>query len=485
MICAVIKGPTLTEVRDQLKRAMNGASIVELRLDFFAPEALKHLQQLLNDFSLPMIFTLRPLDQGGAFSGSEERRLEQIRNFAKLKPAYFDLEYTIPAQFASELKEEHPQIQIIISFHDFDKMPPLEATLSKLKKVQGDLYKIAVMPHSSVEALSLLNFMRSHRSNVLAMGMGLYGKITRILAPIFGGRFVYASLEVELATAEGQITVADLNTIYHYTDLSPSTAIYGLIGNPLGTSFGYLTHNAVMQAVGLDAVYLNFPLYPDQLKQFLELAKTVDIKGLSATMPLKEMCIPYLDQIDPWAKKAGSVNTLKIEQGKISGCSTDGDGALDSIEEKMPVKGKKVIFIGAGGACRAAASVAILRGAEVIILNRDEERAIKLADELGCKGGSLTQLKVEFQRGYQVLINATPAPMPIDPELILPRSIVMDMVISPIETPFLLEAKKRGCSLVYGYEMFANQAVGQFHFWFSKKITPDTIKRVVWDRVKR
>jgi 3-dehydroquinate dehydratase / shikimate dehydrogenase len=479
MLCAVIKGPTLQQAREQLAQAKQKCSLVELRFDYFHEISLEQIRQLHHDFAIPMIFTLRPISQGGAYDKSEEERLAKIEELASIKPAYIDLEYTVAPSFVEKLRAQSPATKFIISFHDFEKMPPLAPILTRLKQLKGDLYKIAVMVHSSTEALSVLSFMRDNQPGLLVMGMGPYGEITRILSPVYHGVFTYAALEQGLSSAPGQLTVDQLNSIYHIENLTPLTQIYGLIGDPVTKSIGYLTHNAVMHELGLPAIYLNFPVSKDQLKEFISEARKAGLAGLSITMPLKEDILPLIEKVDPWAREIGAVNTLIFTRTGIKGYNTDGKGAVDAIEEKIAVKGKKIIIIGAGGATKAIAKEALDRGAHLIILNRNPERALTLAKLLGCRGGSIDLLADEAPQGYDILINATPSAMPIDSSYILPNSVVMDINTWHMATPFLECANEKGCAVVYGYDMFINQAAEQFKIWFGMKDLKSKIREKV------
>lgn len=468
-ICIVIKGPTIEKAIKQLEIASRTCSLVELRLDYFEEIDLESIRNLLQQFPIPMIFTLRSTSQGGNYRGSEDKRLEKIKELATLKPEYLDLEYDNPLTFKD--------LKIIRSYHDFEKMPSLDETLQKM--TNGDIYKMAFMLHSNEEALVLLQFMKDHR-NVLAMGMGPYGETTRILAPLFGAKFVYASIDPETSTAPGQVNVEELSKIYHFQDLNEATKIFGLIGKPVDKSLGHLAHNAVMHH--LNSVYLKFQVPENHLKGFMAQVKRANFGGLSVTMPLKELIIPYLDEIDPWAKKVGAVNTLVFVKGKIKGYNTDGKGALDAIEAKIKVRGKKLLFIGAGGASKAIIAEAIARGAQVTLLNRDAQKALELSEKMGCSGGSLEQISEEYEKGYDLLINATSVPDPIDSKWILPNSGVMDINTRNIDTPFLLNAKEKNCSIIYGYEMFIAQAVEQIELWFGKS---DGIKEIIQKAVLR
>jgi 3-dehydroquinate dehydratase/shikimate dehydrogenase len=483
MLCGVIKGPTYEEATQQLAEAQAHCFLVELRLDFFKTINNDQIETLRRNFSIPMIFTLRSTLQGGVYTGSEEEKIQQMMKLAFLKPEYIDLEYTISQTFIAELRKKYPTTKIIVSYHDFKKMPSPDHVRKEMQRLDADIYKMAFMLKSSVEALSLLLFMRVHASNVLAMGMGPFGESTRILGPIFGACFVYGSIEQESTTAPGQIPVKTLSEIYRYNHLSPATSIYGLIGDPVNKSLSHISHNSAFQLQNIDAVFVKFPLAQNEVENFLILAKELGVRGLSITMPLKEVVIPFLEDIDPWAKKIGAVNTLLFEDGKIKGFNTDGKGALDAIEEKIKVSGKKIVFIGAGGAAKAVIAEAIDRGAIVIILNRDEKRALDLANKMDCSGGPLEQMQSEFDSGYDILINATPSLMPIDTKWIISGTVVMDLKTQPQNTEFLKEAKAKKCTLVYGYEMFVNQAVEQFKIWLGDKIDLKKAKQTLRDTV--
>lgn len=221
MLCCVIKGPTYEKAYQQLTQAQAHCSLAELRLDFFDTIDCEQIQKLRNDIPLPMIFTLRSRSQGGDYDGSEEERINQIRKLSQLKPEYIDVESDVSPTFTNELKTKNPDTKIIVSFHDFEKMPSLELVLKEMQKHNADIYKMAFMLQSSAEALSLLLFMQKNSKNVLAMGMGSFGKPTRILGPVFGAQFVYANTDLESSTAPDKFqqkpypTIIIMKTLIH------------------------------------------------------------------------------------------------------------------------------------------------------------------------------------------------------------------------------------------------------------------------------
>lgn len=480
MLCAVIKGPSYKEAQKQMLKAYQKADIVELRLDLFDSIDLGRLKMLRETIDLPVIFTLRSLSQGGQYSGNLSQRIETLGALAGLKPDYLDIEYDTPEAFVNRL---HKQIKLIISYHDFEKTYEDFSILKSLQKLPASFYKIATMANSTSDALRTLTFMKHCDPSTVIMNMGEEGKITRILSPLFGNPLTYASLDSDSMTAPGQLSLDDLLDFFHYKKLSPSTKIYGLIGNPVSKSFSHITHNMVMLSQDLDAVYVKMPVQEKELKSFFNYIRSLPFQGLSVTMPLKEAVIPFLDEINPTAKKIGAVNTVLIENGRLIGHNTDGRGALDAIENKIPVTGKKIIILGAGGAAKAIAYTAVQRGGEVCILNRDMNKAKKVSEELGCRCGYLEEMKIEAEKGYDVLINCTPLLMPIDSNDLFSRSHVMDINTRPKETTLLQHALKKNCSITYGYQMFAHQAAAQFNLWFGNKANSPKIKEIIEKKV--
>lgn len=467
MICAVINGPSLKQAFTQINKVKEQADLVELRLDHFNKINLSELSALKNAFSIPMIFTLRSKSQGGNYMGSEEKRHGEIRRLATLGPEFLDLESHVPIEFVREISNDFPKINLIISSHDFNHTPQdLDLVLNQMIQFPCTFMKIAMHANSSLDSLRLLCHFKGMK-NVIPVSMGANGQVSRVLAPITNGSFSYAAVEEVQQTAPGQLTVDLLANRYHIQSLNLSTRIYGLIGDPVDLSVSDITHNQFFHQSKLNAVYVKIPVKQDELKAFLDKAKCLPFHGLSVTMPLKEAILLYLDAIDPEALAIGAVNTLCFKRGVIKGYNTDGIGALNTIEKKMSIKGKRTVIIGAGGTAKAIAFEACQRGASLTILNRNKERAMKIADQFHCRARGLNEMASCFNEGYDILINATPCSMPIEEKYILPKAIIMDVNNRP-QTDFLSAAVRKGCRVIHGHEMFMEQALGQFSLWFEK-----------------
>lgn len=466
MICVVIKGPTFEEACRQVSKAVAYADLVELRLDCFESLNLAALKILRSYFSIPMIFTLRSQIQGGSYKQSEENRLADIRNLVMIKPEYLDLENHVSACFIEEISSQFPEIKLVLSYHNFTETPKdLEGLYQEMRKIPAFFYKIAVTAKNCLDALRFICWAKKFDDKLIAISMGSHGQVSRILGPMLGCPITYAALGENQKSVPGQLSATKLIERYHHRSLSPYTTIYGLIGDPVDQSISDETHNTLITTCGIDAVYVKIQVNPSELSDFLQLAKQLPFHGISVTMPLKEHILPFLDDIHPQALDIGAVNTLLFEKGKIYGFNTDGIGALNAIESEYPVKDKRIVIIGAGGATKAIAYEAHRRGGLVTIVNRNERKAFQIAEGLHCTGKGLDYMATCAETGYDILINCTPSPLPIASNYILPQAIVMDISTKPKETVFLKLAMEKGCPIIYGYRMFVEQALGQFNLW--------------------
>jgi 3-dehydroquinate dehydratase / shikimate dehydrogenase len=479
LLFGVISGPDIKSAEPLLEQSKPYIDGIELRLDHFKKIDMAALKTFLKNCGLPVMFTLRRNDQGGAFSGTETDRLSLLESLCTLQPAYIDLEYDVPIAYRKKLFEGFPKISFLSSFHDFTYTPDdLDALYQKIKTPYTHIYKLAVTAKSSIDALRLLSFVqaRTGTEKFIGISMGEEGRPTRILAPIVGCYLTYATLTVNGTTAPGQMTAREMQEIYRFRKLNRRTAIYAVIGDPVDKSLGPLIHNAVFDQTNINAVYLRIKVKKEELSAFFTLAEKLPFKGFSVTMPHKEAIMPFLTEVSAQARAIGACNTIDISKGKLTGYNTDGIGALDAIEKRGPIKGQHIVFIGAGGAAKAMIFEAAQRGALVTVINRTP--AIEIAQAVKGRGGGWDLLSEVCKTGYDIIVNCTPKSEAIEERWILPEKIAMDIVYVPKNTPFLVKASHKKCRIVFGYEMFVGQAVEQQRIW-SPKIDIDKTYAII------
>lgn len=493
-LCIPLIGPSYEELDSQLAQAVKRADCIELRLDRMSYIDIEKIEALREKYPIPMIFTLRKESQGGQFTGSEEKRYALFSALLALTPEYVDIEADTPPNQFHYLKTLSSETKWILSWHEFEVTPARIDEIFKYMRLQtAHYYKLATRANSIGDAFRMLRLAKevnAEHSILTALSMGELGHCSRILAPVVGCPFAYASLDEGLETAPGQLTADTLLDAYHFRHLNRETLILGLIGDPIDKSQSHITHNAVFRRMGLNAVYIKFKVNRDEVVQFFIMSSGLNIKGLSVTMPLKEAMSPFIEYAEPSLKAIKAVNTLSFQGNEIIGYNTDGVAALKALDIEE-LKGKKIIIIGAGGTAKAIAYAAHQQGADLTILNRTPLRAQELARRLNCEWGSLEEFSSFAKQGVDVLIQATSigmAPhaneMPISLEDLPTNCIVLDIISHPKDTKFLQQARLKGCKTINGIELFIYQAVEQFVFWFGNdRMDPYYVEQIIREQL--
>jgi shikimate dehydrogenase len=239
--------------------------------------------------------------------------------------------------------------------------------------------------------------------------------------------------------------------------------------------------NAAFAAAGVDLRYEAVRVTRDSLPLAFEALARSSV-GLNVTTPLKEAILPLLDQVGPEAARAGSVNTVRFEEGRAIGSSTDGAGllaALGRTESGATAAGARVaLILGTGGAARGVAASLAGEGFKVALAGRNELAGRRLVAGLEAGGvagirflssGTLTNLP----EGTLLVINATPLGGeslpdrdPLPDVVALPSGLtVVDLVYRPRRTPLLRRAAAAGCRVVEGIEMLIEQGARSFEVW--------------------
>ncbi len=262
-------------------------------------------------------------------------------------------------------------------------------------------------------------------------------------------------------------------------EINATTEIYGILGNPVAHSLSPAMHNAAFTALGLNKAYLPFPV--QDIAQAMTGLRALGIKGVSVTIPHKEAVLPYLDSIDPIAKKIGAVNTLIINNGAIHGANTDWLGANRALSEKISLKGSSVLLLGAGGSARAIGFGLLEAGASLTIASRSPEKGRALAELCGCLWLPLTEAA---SISSDILINATSMGMgtqqdllPVVKEALSNFKVVMDIVYAPLTTRLLHEAEQAGCQTINGLAMLLYQGVAQFELMTDQQAPVEVMRQ--------
>ena len=257
--------------------------------------------------------------------------------------------------------------------------------------------------------------------------------------------------------------------------------VAAVLGHPINHSKSPKLHNYWLSLFNIDGYYIPLNIDPRNFENSVRALSGLGFVGANVTIPYKEKVLKIADKISDRAAIIGAANTLTfLQDGSIYADNTDGYGFLQNIKCKYndwtAGEGTSVVF-GAGGASRAILGALIEDGAnEVILTNRTRSRADQLRSDFGAKIKVVDWMKVQnYLSDASTVINATSLGMDGKAELPIPlqglnkNTLVTDIVYTPLNTPLLENAAKRGCRTVDGLGMLIHQAIPGFERWFGVK----------------
>jgi len=490
MICVTIgRGRHSSLLQEWKEAAEAGVELVELRIDCLRREP--ELKRILANRPTPLVFTIRRGSDGGIWRGTEERRQQLLREAIALGVDYVDLEKDIAPAIRRFGKTKR-----IISYHNLKNTPPDIAEIAQqCDEMDADVVKIATNAPTLADACRVLKLGTEAVVPTVTIAMGELGFFTRVLGAKFKAPFTYAGFNPERTFAPGMPLFHSLKHDYAYDQINAETEIYAVVGFPIQHSLSPAIHNAAFRHLGMNKVLVPFLLPEGKLKESLKELEWLNIRGFSVTIPHKEDLVALLDKKDGAVERTGSCNTLIIQDGKKVGYNTDYRAAMDTLEEGMgglspdgssPLDKKQVLLLGAGGVARSIGFGVARRGANLTITNRHEDRATKLAAELGCRTVNWAQRASTIA---DVLINCTPLGMhpnvndsPVPPSAFSrPGIVAFDTIYHPENTMFLKLAREREGKTINGVDMFVGQAAGQFKLYTGS----DAPREVMRDALKR
>lgn len=268
-------------------------------------------------------------------------------------------------------------------------------------------------------------------------------------------------------------------------------------------------HNPTIAAMGLNWNYLAFDVHPDDLEPVLRGSQRMGFIGLNLTVPHKILAHDIVDHLDESGRKWGAVNTIRFEcqdddgiwvpswkvenlekrSTRMAGFNTDADAVVRAIREELdlPLSGKSVLLLGAGGAGRVAAlKCAEENVGQLFLVNRTLKKCEEVKKEIQ---DLYPHVQVEIgyppkNQAMDLILNATslglkesdPLPLNTDSVVLSQFQYAYDMIYQPAETRFLSLCKKAGCQTTNGLGMLLYQGVKALEIWTEMKV-PDSVMR--------
>ncbi len=280
-----------------------------------------------------------------------------------------------------------------------------------------------------------------------------------------------------------------------------STALVGVIGDPVRHSLSPAMHNAALAQLGLDWAYLALPVPEAELAGALRALAAMGCRGLNVTLPHKQTVAGLAAELSPLAARLGAVNTLVPRTGGgWWGTNTDVEGFSAPLREALAAgeswRGRSALVLGCGGSARAVVAGLVELGLERIRIagRRPQALAEVLAD---CRdwAPALQTLPWPEQPGAlaqelaaaDLVVHTTPVGMaaPGDPgaagrcplaeadlEGLGAGCVVYDLIYTPRPSELLRRASARGCRVLDGLEMLVRQGAASLRLWSGLEAVP-------------
>jgi len=250
------------------------------------------------------------------------------------------------------------------------------------------------------------------------------------------------------------------------------TRMAAVIGSPVAHSLSPAIMNAAFTAADLDWTFIAHEVAEGDTTRALDWARSEGLVGLSVTMPYKAAVAAAVNELGDVARRLNAVNCVVVDGQRLVGHNTDGGGFIDGLahDAGFDPAGRTAVVLGAGGAARAVVHALAVAGAsDVAVVNRTPGRAEVAA---GLADGVGRVADTAAVAGADLVVNATPvgmgeggSAMPVDPDLLNPGQVAVDLIYHPLATPWVVALRERGIEAHGGLSMLIFQAALAFTHW--------------------
>lgn len=274
--------------------------------------------------------------------------------------------------------------------------------------------------------------------------------------------------------------------------ITGATQLLGLIGDPVRHSLSPIMQNAALTAMGLDYLYVPFPVKSADLSTVLAGFQAIDLKGFNITIPHKQAIFALLDQVSPIAQRVGAVNTVWRSEEQWCGTNTDVQGFMSPLQQQVwPDIDWVTVILGAGGAARAVVAGCQQLGCRTIYVAGRKVESLRSFEAMGTSGNA-NLIPLPWDKLPEVLpqavlvVNTTPVGMepmiqesPLAPEWIhflKPEAIVYDLIYIPTPTLLLKLAQDHGLTTIDGLEMLIQQGAAALEIWTQQPVPVEIMR---------
>jgi len=477
MICISVTPASRTLAPADLLNASRHGDLIELCLDHFINEP--NPGALLRTVDKPILVSCRSPQQGGAWKGTEQQRVQLLREAIVAEPEYVELDLEIAGSIP-----RYGRTKRVISYTTPHRaLPRVDEVFERCQKADADVVKFTSLTEDLDQAWPLLAAVAQPRDlPIVGLGIGKAGLTFSLLGRKYSSPWIYAALEKGMEAFPAQPTIWQLREDYRTGEIGNKTHFLGIVGRGIGENIAARVLNTAFEEMGRPIRCL--PLLPGDLRRFPMMLEKLGINGIVVAPDWSDDLTELSEHGDELVRRSGRVDTLmKASSGRKAVCTTfdairmTGEQVLGSTD--WSGRGA-VLVLGDSLMAQGAAWWFSSQGAAVSLASMSDNQAAGAAKVAGVRHipwNSIYDTRIDT---VVLADHGMPCGMgskELNPAVIRERQTIVDLTSGLEESPYAEESRLRGARYLDPTTVFVNQLQIQFRTLTGRDLPPGAFQK--------
>jgi len=474
MICISVTPTSRKLAKVDILNASRHGDLIEVCLDKLVKTP--DIGDLIRGFEKPILISCRRPEDGGHWEGTEEDRLQLLRNAIIAGPAYIELELDI-----ADTIPPFGDVKRVVSINSITRpLGRIDDIFERAKNARADVVKFTWPTRTLDEAWPLLAAVSQRRElPVVGMGLGESSVTFSLLGRKFGSPWIYAALEQGMEAHEGQKTVWDLREAYGWQEVSRKTRFIGVVGMGETELASTRVMNEAFRKAGADIRCL--PLRLGEMKHVDKMLSTLKVKGLIVGSQDVESVFPLIEHKHRTVEESGFADLVVKRDDVWHGHNTLRTAIVNAIKAAgRDLAKRRVTVVGTTPIAKWLLPILTDVGAATSIAAPDDKSSKAMAETYGA---SFVTWSAMYDTVSEFVILTDPT-IPIghdhtrdlNPSLLRESTTVVDLSRFPEESKLIEEGRSRGCTVIEPSDIYVHQLSGQFKALTGKELDADAFR---------
>ena len=479
MICISVTPTSRRLAAADLFNASHQGDLIELCLDGLKKSP--DVGALLKAVDKPILISCRTRKDGGQWDGSEEDRIQLLKNaiISGAKWVELDLETASKIPRFGDTKR-------VLSYTSMNRplnQSSVDRVFEDCWKAKADVVKFTWRTKTLDDAWPLLAAVTQNRElPVVGKGIGPGGLAFSLLARRFGSPWIYAALERGMETFDGEVTVRQLEEEYCWSEINHNTRFVGIVGRNTVENATARIINAAFREYDVPVRCL--PLLPGRPAHLRKMLEVLKMRALIIDPQQSHELHHLVDDLHRSIRDDGYMDMLTEKKGRWQARSSLFDAveiaACTVRKNDNWAQGRTLLVIGANPLSTSIAARFEGMNSVVSLAAPSDNKAIRAAKKANVRHvpwNSIHNLMIEGVMIADSTVQCGTGRGKLNPSLLRKNMTVIDLMSYPSESPIAVEARERGCHYISPSLIFAVQLQAQFNFLTKKKIPLDAFQK--------